>query len=421
MESDIVASPTGGSQGSPIEVVTPPPIRNDRRGFQSAPATPSSSFIDIKQQLERTKAEHRTAPPTPLASKTPWNSDLETTLTTGDSFSATKRKYEQNRWASDSGPSPDGSSPQKYKETPVPPPQSRFYNSARYETHTAKLHADADLTSDDSPLPKRMHTERPFWKPRPENTIAYNLVAPNPVPPPAREPALNGSPPQRYKETPVPPLQPKIHNSARYEAHAANLCSSDKHILETRMYNADLTSDETPQPKRPRTALPSWEPRTDNTIPYNLLVSNTLHPANHVPPPTPAPKRRPGRPRNIVIPKEKTPPPPAPTNPFTPKSMRIRALERDLRLSRDEAEMWRMGNEGAIEMWRTVHFEAEILRRKFRGLGGERAWQEVVWSGSTAAAGVAGEGAVEAREGAVETREGEVDARASKEMAFVVD
>lgn len=94
--------------------------------------------------------------------------------------------------------------------------------------------------------------------------------------------------------------------------------------------------------------------------------------------------------------------------------MRILALERDLRLSRDEAELWRKGNEGAIKMWRTEHLGAEILRRKFEALGGERAWQEMVWSGSAAATGMVEETAVEAREG-------EVEVGASKEMAFVVD
>ena len=56
-------------------------------------------------------------------------------------------------------------------------------------------------------------------------------------------------------------------------------------------------------------------------------------------------------------------------------------------------------------MWRTEHLEAEILRRKFQGLGGEMAWQELVWSGSAATAGV--------------VEEGEVEAEASKELAFV--
>lgn len=173
------------------------------------------------------------------------------------------------------------------------------------------------------------------------------------------------------------------------------------------MSDVDLTSDETSQPKRPRIALPSWRPRPENTIPHNSFVSNTLHPASHVAPPAPAPKRRQGRPGKLVIPEEKPPPPSAPTNLSTPKSMRIRALERDLRLSRDEAEVWKKGNKGAMEMWRREHLEAEILRGRFEGLGGERAWQEVVWSGSAAAAGMLGEG--------------EVEAGASKEMAFVVD
>ena len=158
MEPQTASSPSGGSLESPIEVVTPTSIRNNTRSFQSASTTPSISFIDIKKQLERAKAEHKTAPPTPLTSQTPWKSDLDTT-TSGESFGAIKRKYEENKAAS-SGPSPDGSSPQRYKKRSVPPSQLRVYNSARYQTQTPRIRADADLTSDQTPLPKRARTDR---------------------------------------------------------------------------------------------------------------------------------------------------------------------------------------------------------------------------------------------------------------------
>lgn len=217
-------SPTGGSQDSPIEVVTPTPIGNDTRGFQSAPATPSTSFIDIKKHLECAKVEHRTAPPTPLASKTPWKSDLDTTLTTGDSFNTIKRKYKEKRTA-DLDPTPDGSPPQRYKETPIPPPQPRVYHSARYETRTPRIRPDADLSSDETPLAKRARRARPAWKPGTENTIPYDFIASNPVRPPAPGSTPDVCPPQRYKETPVPPPQPRLYNSARYEGHRSNLCA----------------------------------------------------------------------------------------------------------------------------------------------------------------------------------------------------
>lgn len=212
MKPYAAASPSGGSPESPIEVVTPTPIRNDTRGFQSAPTTLSTSFIHIKKQFERTNVEHKAAPPTPLASKNSWKSDINTTITSDESFSATKRKYEENRAVS-SRPSQDGSSPQRYKETPVPPPQLRVHNLARYETYTPRTPIDADPTSDETPLPKRTPTARTAWKPRTENTAYYDLIAPNPVCPPAP----GCSPLQRYKETPVPPPQPRQHNPARYE------------------------------------------------------------------------------------------------------------------------------------------------------------------------------------------------------------
>ena len=398
MDPQTAASPSDGSPESPIEVVTPTAIRNNTRSFQSAPATLSTSYIDFNKQPEGAKADHKTAPPISLASKTPWKSHLDTTVVTGESFGAIKRKYEENRAAS-SRPSPDGSLPQRYKETPAPPPQPRVYNSARYETHTSRIRTYADLTSNETPLPKHARTKRPARKPRMENTIPYDLIASNPVRPPA--PAPDGScPPQSYKETPVPPPQRRLYNSARYEDHTSNFWAPGSYIMEARMSDADLTSDETPLPKRARTALPSWKPRTENTSLPNVLMPNPLQPANPVLATAPSPTHRPGRPRRAG-PQEKTPPPSQRPNPLTPKSMRIRALERDLRISRDEAELWRKGNEGAMEMWRTEYLEAEILRRKFQGLGGERAWQEVVWSGSAAAAGP--------------------EAGASKVMAFVVD